>query len=178
MVIGAVSLQLPLEQRWIRGTPMMQAEVGWGVNRAAGNRFMRSPWQLEVEHGFAEAIPDKGVGGGTRLTAAHGVKISYIDSCRYMHDVKSTMMSLRKKGNALTGGKCRFRPHVFFWRGGMCRWQAALMQPGEIGDERRTSCAASSGSCLPPVPQTRLCLTLLFQTQSQKQKKFKILKEI
>lgn len=37
MVIGEVSVQLPLEQQWMQGTPMMQGEAGCGVNHAAGN---------------------------------------------------------------------------------------------------------------------------------------------
>lgn len=74
--------------------------------------FAHSQQQLEVEHVFCQSFVWHRGRKGTCFTAVHGVKTCYSDSCRYMHDVKSTMMLSGDKGNNLTGGKCCFRPHV------------------------------------------------------------------
>lgn len=102
---------------------------------------MHSHWQLKMEHDFTQAISDMGDEKEPTLQlcmSSEIVKLTIVGMC---------MMSIRqwcyRKTKEVTWqiGNDGLDP-MCLQQGRMCQWQTILMQPGEIEDEKHTSCVA------------------------------------
>lgn len=123
------------------------ARGGWIWSESCcRKRFMHSQWQLEVEHSFAKAIcvikEDKEP-ALQLCTLSKLAKLTVVDICMMTSQqwcCQETKEIIWQVGNVGLNPMC-------FCQERICQWQA-LMQPGEIGDEKHTSCVAWSGSCV------------------------------